>query len=174
MDIKTIEDLIRRIDLAIEHQNKLVASLKIEGQSSKGGDVVYRFTQEQNKRFKTLRNDNNDNKSFQELVHSKKYWVVLLEEEFKLNRDYSQEIRKDRTIKLNSFYLRLGTAIGVIVVSVVTLNVLSRHFNLDVPWIFTKNNVAMSMPYAVNNHSASSSIIVEEKASYEVTEKTEE
>jgi hypothetical protein len=52
----------------------------------------------------------------------------------KLKWDYINEVKKDRTIKINSLLLRLSSTVGIIILTIIILNV-AYYFKLQVPWI---------------------------------------
>ena len=142
-EIEKIKKNIKHIDSLNEELAKYAQSLK-ELHELKDDYYVYKFKGEAHRKFlSTFVND--DNVVHNGLGQIKREWEDLLTKEDKLKREYIQQIRLDRTIKLNSLFLRVVTTFGVIVVSILVLNIAPK-FGLNIPWIFSRNMTSITAP----------------------------
>jgi len=158
MKRENIENSIKVLDVAIEHsrnKNKLLD--KAEKRSD--GLWTIEFTQEEYDQILSYKNNVHS-----ALSNTKAWWCDLLNEEAKLKTEYTQQVKLDRTIKINSFVLRVCTAFGVIVASVATLNIADK-FGLSVPWIVSRHIAATELPKSENKNLDN---IVSEKPAVEI------
>ena len=141
MDTKEIEHNIKTLESALSVSEENVAWLDANEKKTDEG-WEYKLSNEERNRFRSIAGKGGEIHS---AVHNtKQQWNVLLKEELKLKREYSQQVKLDRTIKTNSLVLRIFTAFSVITASVLTLNI-ATHYGFSVPWLVSRNITATNL-----------------------------
>lgn len=142
MDYKFIEQNIKTLDSALSSREANASWLgSLEEKTEEGW--LYILNNEERNKLRSMLGDGGE--IYSALFNTRNQWKELLKEELNLKRDFTQQIKLDRTMKANSLFLRILSAFGVIVASVVTLNI-ATHFGFNVPWIVSRNISATNLP----------------------------
>ena len=141
MDTKYIEQNIKTLESALSLSEKNTIWLDANEKKTDEG-WEYKFSDEERNRFRSV--GGNGGEIHTAVYNTKEQWKVLLQEELKLKREYSQQVKLDRTIKTNSLFLRIFTAFSVITASVLTLNI-ATHYGFSVPWLVSRNITATNL-----------------------------
>jgi hypothetical protein len=143
MKEQEIDSYIKKLDESKKMIQDVYSIISTNATREPSSDYSIKINKEQYQKLITLLQTDkiNNGAIYRNLTTSIGQWETLKKQVKELKWEYINEVKLDRTIKTNSLVLRIASTIGVIVFTIIILNV-ADYFNFKVPWIATPTSTS--------------------------------